>query len=122
MKPLKAIPSLILLSLWAAPFISSADQTHDDRRAVEPPVLQAPVTRGIRGGERQTFRIKLAAGQYGRAEVVPRDIDLRVSLYGPDDKLIVEMDGKNRSLMARGGVVRRRDEQRVPARSEGLRS
>jgi len=55
--------------------------------------LNQPLERQIKGGETHSFQFNVKAGQYARAEVEQKNIDVVVSLFAPDGKLVVEMDG-----------------------------
>jgi CHAT domain-containing protein/uncharacterized protein HemY len=60
------------------------------------PALVA-VTREIKGGETQSFRVRLEAGQFLHALVDQEDIDLVTAIYSPDGKQITESDSPNGS-------------------------
>ena len=60
--------------------------------------LNQPIERQIKGGETQTFQFKIKKGEYARVEVEQKNIDVVVSLFAPDGKLVVEMDGKDGRL------------------------
>ena len=63
--------------------------------------LNQPLERQIKGGETQNFQINLKAGQYAHVEVIQKTINVTVSVFAPDGKLIIEMDGKNGSFWRR---------------------
>ncbi len=54
-----------------------------------------PIERGLAGGQVHFYTVKLASGQYLRAIVDQRGIDVVVTLFGPDDKKLFEMDSPN---------------------------
>jgi CHAT domain-containing protein/tetratricopeptide (TPR) repeat protein len=54
-----------------------------------------PVDREISGGETHNYQIKLDAGQFLRAVVDQRGVNLRLALYGPDDRKIADLDSPN---------------------------
>jgi len=60
--------------------------------------LNQSIERQIKGGETHSFQFKVTAGYYARAEVEQKNIDVVVSLFAPDGKLVVEMDGKDGRL------------------------
>lgn len=49
--------------------------------------------RPIKGGEIHSFQLNVKAGEYARAEVEQKNIDVVVSLFDAKGKLVVEMDG-----------------------------
>ncbi len=60
--------------------------------------LNKPIQREIKGGETHTLQLELKKGEYARAEVEQKDVDVIVSLQDADGKLVVEMDGKDGRL------------------------
>jgi tetratricopeptide (TPR) repeat protein len=54
-----------------------------------------PVERELAGGETNAFQVALAAGQYLRVVVNQRGIDIGLKLFGPDGRMLVEMDSPN---------------------------
>lgn len=63
-----------------------------DVRALE---LGKPIERELKGGEVHAYQITLAVNQYLHVVVEQRGIDVVVTLFGPDDKQLVEMDSPN---------------------------
>src|SRR5688572_5763517 len=51
-----------------------------------------PVDREIAGGESQTYRFSLTAGQFLRVRAEQKAVDLTVTLAAPDGKQLVEMN------------------------------
>ena len=51
-----------------------------------------PVERELAGGETHVFQVTLAAGQYLRAVVDQRGIDVALKIFGTDGQKLVEMD------------------------------
>jgi CHAT domain-containing protein/tetratricopeptide (TPR) repeat protein len=49
----------------------------------------------LKAGETQSFRIHLTAGQFLHALIEQKDIDVRVTSYGPDNKQVGETDSPN---------------------------
>lgn len=60
--------------------------------------LNQPVERAIHGGETQSFTFNIKAGQYARVEVKQKGIDLVVSLFTSNDKVVGRMDGTEASV------------------------
>ncbi len=60
--------------------------------------LNQSAERQIKGGEIHSFQFDVKAGFYARAEVEQKNIDVIVSLFAPDGKFVVEMDGKDGRL------------------------
>ncbi len=58
------------------------------------PVL-TNVQRELKGGETHAFRIALTSGQFLDAAVQQQDIDIVVSVFGPDGKQLTESDSPN---------------------------
>jgi CHAT domain-containing protein/Tfp pilus assembly protein PilF len=54
-----------------------------------------PVERELRGGETHSYGIEAQAGQFLHAIVDQLGIDVALTLYGPDGKLIASMDSPN---------------------------
>jgi CHAT domain-containing protein/Tfp pilus assembly protein PilF len=57
--------------------------------------LGQPVDHDLKGGETQSYRVDLEAGQFMQVLVDQRAIDVVVALTGPDGKTIAEMDSPN---------------------------
>ncbi len=55
--------------------------------------LNQPIERQIKGGETHSFQFKLKAGEYALTEVEQKNIDVVVSLFDSNGKLVIEMDG-----------------------------
>lgn len=60
--------------------------------------LNRQTERQIKGGEIQEFQFKLKKGEFARAEVLPTNIDVIVSLFDPDGKTVIEADGDSTYL------------------------
>ncbi len=71
--------------------ISLAQTTSD----VPPLELGKPIERELKGGETHTFTVDLSAGQFLRVVVDQRGIDVVVTLFGPDEKQIEQVDSPN---------------------------
>jgi tetratricopeptide (TPR) repeat protein len=56
-----------------------------------------PIERELSGGESHTYQLNVATGQYARVIVDQKGIDVVVSLFGPDGKLITAVDNPNGS-------------------------
>jgi CHAT domain-containing protein/Tfp pilus assembly protein PilF len=65
----------------------------NDVLALEP---GKPHRRGLAGGQRHTYRIKLAADQFLKAVIEQDGIDVVARILGPDGKQIMEFDSENR--------------------------
>ena len=67
-------------------------------------VLGLPVEREIAGGESHTYQFGLAAGRFVRAVVEQKAIDVKLALFNPDGKPVVEVNlvsvGGSESLSA----------------------
>ena len=74
--------------------IEAADTDQQLQIPNELPVLSS-VQRELKGGETQSFRVHLNAGQYLYAVVEQQGIDVRVSLFKPDGSLIAASDSPN---------------------------
>nr|MBA3634241.1 tetratricopeptide repeat protein [Acidobacteriota bacterium] len=83
--------------------------------------LNQPLERQIKGGEVQVFQFNLKAGFYARAEVEQKNIDVVVSLFSPDGKLVVEMDGEDGRLWreAVSAIAEKKGEYRVEIKAYG---
>ncbi|MBK9165814.1 MAG: tetratricopeptide repeat protein [Acidobacteria bacterium] len=57
-----------------------------------------PIDGQIKGGETHIYEVTLNKGEYARAEVEQKNIDVVVSLFDANGKLVVEMDGKDGRL------------------------
>jgi CHAT domain-containing protein/Tfp pilus assembly protein PilF len=75
-----------------------ARQTAQDKQPATALEIGKPVERELAGGEAHTYLITLAAGQYLGAVVDQRGIDVVVRLYGPDGKILVEVDSPNGTM------------------------
>ena len=56
-----------------------------------------PIERELSGGESHTYQLNVATGQYARVIVEQKGIDVVVSLFGPEGKLITAVDNPNGS-------------------------
>src|SRR5262249_20663380 len=65
----------------------------NDVRSLEP---GKPHRRALAGGQRHTYRIRLAAGQFLKAVIEQDGIDVVARLLGPDGELIMEFDSEKR--------------------------
>lgn len=55
----------------------------------------APVSREVKGGETQSYRIRLETGQFLHALVIQEDVDLVTAVFAPDGKQLTESDSPN---------------------------
>ncbi|HKR59266.1 MAG TPA: tetratricopeptide repeat protein, partial [Pyrinomonadaceae bacterium] len=72
---------------------SSGTVDDQDVRALEP---GKPIKRELAGGQRHTYKIRLAADQFLKAVVEQDGIDVVVQVSGPDGKRILEFDSESR--------------------------
>lgn len=76
--------------------ISCAVVTPSNGRAIEtvptPLELNKPIERELGGGQTHTYSISLTAGQYARAVVDQRGVDVVVVFRGPGGEKIIELD------------------------------
>jgi CHAT domain-containing protein/predicted negative regulator of RcsB-dependent stress response len=56
-----------------------------------------PIERELSGGESHSYQLNVATGQYARVIVEQKGIDVVVSVFGPDGKLITAVDNPNGS-------------------------
>ena len=56
-----------------------------------------PIERKLSGGESHSYQLNVTTGQYARVIVEQKGIDVVVSLFGPDGKLITAVDNPNGS-------------------------
>src|SRR5437868_15042925 len=75
-------------------FQVSALAAQNDKDA-SPLELNKPVTRELGGGQAHTYRFMLTSGQYLHVVVEQRGIDVVVTLFGPDEQRIVNVDSPN---------------------------
>ena len=54
-----------------------------------------PIERELAGGESHSYQLNVSDGQYARVIVEQKGIDVVVSLFGPDGKLITAVDNPN---------------------------
>lgn len=56
-----------------------------------------PIERELSGGESHSYQLNVTTGQYARVVVEQKGIDVVVSVFGPDGKLITAVDNPNGS-------------------------
>ncbi|MCI0389220.1 MAG: tetratricopeptide repeat protein [Acidobacteria bacterium] len=71
---------------------SGAAQNNQDVLALK---LDKPIERELAGGESHAYQITLGAGQFLLVAVEQKGIDVVVTLFGPDDQKLVEVDSPN---------------------------
>lgn len=99
LRSISIIASFVLFGLviLASPCVAQTSQT-SNQEIVELKPNQA-VERTLKGGETDVFQIKLKARQFMHVKVEPsQSFDLVVTLFAPDGKQLVAMDGKNGRL------------------------
>jgi tetratricopeptide (TPR) repeat protein len=65
----------------------------EDAPGVEPLELGKLVERELNGGETHNYNVMLTEGQFVRASVAQRGVDVVVALFGPDNLQIIGVDG-----------------------------
>jgi len=91
-----ALLSLVLVFTSAGPAAQQATQSpaQVDAQQLEP---QKPTERTLAAKETHAYTIALEAGQFLNAAVNQRGVDVVVRVFGPDGKLIAEIDSPNGS-------------------------
>ena len=56
-----------------------------------------PIERELSGGESHSYQLNITTGQYARVIIEQKGIDVVVSVFGPDGKLITAVDNPNGS-------------------------
>jgi CHAT domain-containing protein/Tfp pilus assembly protein PilF len=79
----------------AAAQSKGAEQKQSDRRELKPGQV---IERDMAGGEAHEYRIALSSGQYLKAVVEQKGIDVVVRLFGPGEKKLMEVDSPNGTL------------------------
>jgi CHAT domain-containing protein/Tfp pilus assembly protein PilF len=94
------LPRPAVAQLWPLrlPIYADAAQTAELQN---PPALTTlepgkPVERELKGDQTHSYQINLAEGQYASVIVEQRGIDVIVKCFGPDGKVIAEIDLENR--------------------------
>jgi hypothetical protein len=60
--------------------------------------LGTPYRREIGGSQKHVYQLPVTTGQYAKALVEQRGVDVVVRLIGPDDKTIIEVDADSRPV------------------------
>ncbi len=85
-----------LLLIWGS---TASAQTRIDSSQVAPDIRPLepgkPIERELKGGEVHAYQITLAAGQYLHVVVDQRGIDVVVTVLGPDNQKLIEVDSPN---------------------------
>lgn len=81
-------------SVHSAPPLHTAAQNAQEVTTLEP---DKPIERELSGSQKHAYRLTLSLGQYANFIVEQRGIDVVVRLFGPDGKLIVELDAESRT-------------------------
>ncbi len=92
-----------MLLLWSAeqrhaqtaPNSSNANTAAQDKQDVRTLEQGKPIERELKGGEVHVYEIALTAGQFLKAVVEQRGIDVEVLVIAPDGKQIVKVDSPN---------------------------
>ncbi len=106
---LLAVISSVILALFAAADETSSAQSQSDAQQLE---QDKPVKRDLSVGETHHYQVELKADQYARIVVEQMDIDVVVTVYGPDKRKLTTVDRPN--------GVRGRDEVSVIANADGI--
>jgi len=103
--PLVFFAALTVLTLLSAPAVTTTlaappqEQTQSPapKEDAHPVTLEPgkPLERELKGGEKHTYEIRAASGQFLHAEVEQLGIDVALTLYAPDGKPIASMDSPN---------------------------
>ena len=82
---------------WIGQFVGMAAGVIGKAQGAQGAVLEPgkPIERELAGGESHSYHIMLAAGQFLRAVVDQRGVNLIVTLYGPDGRKIADIDSPN---------------------------
>ncbi|MBV9957466.1 MAG: CHAT domain-containing protein [Acidobacteria bacterium] len=89
---IRAFASALLVII----LLSGASLAQTQQGGAATPLEQGkPVECELAGGKAETYLIKLSAGQFLRAVVEQRGIDVVVRLYAPDGKQLLEVDSPN---------------------------
>jgi CHAT domain-containing protein/tetratricopeptide (TPR) repeat protein len=83
-------PGLLLLLTLSTLTVALAAQSDKDTSPLEP---GKPVERELAGGQSHNYRIELTSGQYIHLVVDQRGVDVVVTVFGPDGKQFLEVDG-----------------------------
>ncbi len=82
----------LLVNVLAALCIQAQTQPEPSPRSLLP---NQPVERAMKGGEVHSYSIPLTVGQYLYVIVDQRGIDVALTLFGPDEKKLAEVDSPN---------------------------
>ena len=83
--------TMCLLALWA-PANAAGTTVWEGRADLKP---GAPIERELKGGESHSYRVLVEAGQYLRAAVEQKGVDVVVRLYAPSGRMLLEVDSPN---------------------------
>src|SRR5262245_16891409 len=82
----------IVYSAGAADNLNIKQAGQATQQEAMPLELGKPIERELAGGQSHAYQITLAAGQYLNVVVEQRGIDVVVTLFGPDDEKVIEVD------------------------------
>ncbi len=89
--------TLLLILLFAAVLLVPAGRIH--AQATHQPTTDVrpgeSLERELKGGETQTFAVRLTSGEFLHAVVEQNGIDVEVTLLGPAEEKLVSVDGPN---------------------------
>ncbi|MCG3146055.1 MAG: hypothetical protein HONDAALG_03860 [Gammaproteobacteria bacterium] len=98
--PIAAIATFLFAFLFTAPFNSRAflhqqldsNQSNSTQNTAQQLELGKPIVRELTDGQSHSYQLRIPADQYVKLTVKQRAIDLKLQLYAPDNKLLVEWD------------------------------
>ncbi len=90
----RVLGALLCCAVYAPNAVRSEPQDAARQTRAEPVALEVgkPVERELKGGETHRYRIRLEAGQYLYVVVDQKGIDVAVTLVGPNDAKLAEVD------------------------------
>jgi len=86
--------------LFSGGLVHGAPQGAKDVRWLEE---GKPIERELSGGESHSYQLNITTGQYARVIIEQKGIDVVVSVFGPDGKLITAVDNPNGSQPRHSG-------------------
>jgi CHAT domain-containing protein/tetratricopeptide (TPR) repeat protein len=86
------LPGLLLLSVSGLAFSQTQNPPVEQQK---PQFDFGPGQHELKGGQTDSFRVSLKAGDFLSALVVQQQIDISIGLFGPDGKKIAETDSPN---------------------------
>ena len=87
----RAIACYLFIALLFCPTLAAKQQA----TTITPLEQGKAIERELKGGKTDSYKLKLLAGQFLRAVVEQRGIDVMVRLFAPDGKQLLEVDSPN---------------------------